>query len=39
MLERRADKKWGEDPDYQIYKQTTSSLFPMGKKKLKKNNE
>ena len=39
MLERRADKKWGEDPDYQIYKQTTPSLLPMGKKKLKKNDE
>tara|TARA_B100000686_G_scaffold344770_1_gene428081 strand:- start:11184 stop:12062 length:879 start_codon:yes stop_codon:yes gene_type:complete len=35
MLERRADKKWGEDPDYQIYKQTTSSLLPMAKKKIK----
>ncbi len=39
MLERRADKKWKDDPDYQIYKQTTSSLFPMAKKKLRKENE
>ena len=39
MLERRADKKWGEDPDYQIYKKTTPSLLPIGKKKLKKNDE
>ena len=33
MLERRADKKWGDDPEYQLYKETTSSLIPMFKKK------
>ncbi len=33
MLERRADKKWGDDPEYQRYKETTSSLIPMFKKK------
>ena len=33
MLERRADKKWGDDPEYQLYKQTTSSLIPMFKRK------
>ena len=35
MLERRADKKWGDDPEYQRYKETTSSLIPMFKKKNK----
>ena len=33
MLERRADKKWGDDPEYQRYKETTSSLTPMFKRK------
>ena len=33
MLERRADKKWGDDPEYQLYKETTSSLIPMFKRK------
>ena len=33
MLERRADKKWGDDPEYQLYKETTSSLIPIGKRK------
>ncbi len=33
MLERRADKKWRDDPEYQRYKETTSSLIPMFKKK------
>ena len=33
MLERRADKKWGDDPEYQRYKETTSSLIPMFKRK------
>ena len=33
MLERRADKKWGDDPEYQLYKETTSSLIPMAKRK------
>jgi steroid 5-alpha reductase family enzyme len=28
MLERRADRAWGEDPDYQAYKETTPVLFP-----------
>jgi len=33
MLERKADKKWGDDPEYQLYKETTSSLIPIGKRK------
>ena len=33
MLERRADKKWRDDPEYQRYKETTSSLIPMFKRK------
>ena len=33
MLERRADKKWGEDPEYQLYKESTSSLVPMFRRK------
>ena len=33
MLERKADKKWGDDPEYQLYKETTSSLIPMAKRK------
>ena len=28
MLERRADKKWGDDPNYEAYKQATPVLFP-----------
>ena len=28
MLEKRADAKWGSDPDYQAYKRTTSVLVP-----------
>ncbi len=28
MLERRADEKWGDRPDYQAYKQRTPVLFP-----------
>jgi steroid 5-alpha reductase family enzyme len=28
MLERRADKRWGEDPGYQHYKRTTPVLLP-----------
>ena len=36
MLERRADKKWGDDPEYQLYKETTSSLIPMAKKNKEK---
>ena len=40
MLERRADKKWRDDPEYQRYKETTSSLIPMFKiKKIRKKNE
>ena len=35
MLERRADKKWRDDPEYQRYKETTSSLIPMFKRKNK----
>jgi len=37
-LERRADKKWGNDPEYQLYKESTSALIPMIKK-LRKNDE
>ena len=33
MLEARADKKWGEDPEYQLYKETTPALIPMFKRK------
>ena len=33
MLERRADKKWGDDPEYQLYKETSSSLIPIAKRK------
>ena len=33
MLEPRADKKWGEDPKYQLYKETTPALIPMFKHK------
>jgi len=40
MLEKRADKKWGDDPEYQLYKETTSSLIPIAKKKkIRKKNE
>ncbi len=28
MLEKRADGKWGNDPDYQAYKKRTSVLIP-----------
>ena len=28
MLEKRADAKWGSDPDYQAYKRSTSVLIP-----------
>jgi len=28
LLERRADKKWGDEPAYQAYKSATPSLFP-----------
>jgi steroid 5-alpha reductase family enzyme len=28
MLERRADERWGDDPDYQAYKASTPELFP-----------
>jgi len=31
-VERRADKKWGDDPEYQLYKESTSPLIPMVKK-------
>ena len=33
MVEPRADKKWGEDPKYQLYKETTPALIPMFKHK------
>ena len=33
MLEARADKKWGEDPEYQLYKEITPALIPMFKRK------
>lgn len=29
MIERRADKKWGDDPDYQAYKARTPTLWPI----------
>jgi steroid 5-alpha reductase family enzyme len=28
LLEKRADKRWGDDPDYQKYKRKTSILIP-----------
>jgi hypothetical protein len=28
LLEKRADKKWGEDPKYQAYKLRVPVLFP-----------
>jgi steroid 5-alpha reductase family enzyme len=28
MLELRADKRWGEDPEYQTYRSNTPVLFP-----------
>lgn len=33
MLELRADKKWGEEPEYQLYKESTPALIPMFKRK------
>ena len=33
MLEARADKKWGEDPEYQLYKEIIPALIPMFKRK------
>ena len=33
ILEARADKKWGEDPEYQLYKEITPALIPMFKRK------
>ena len=30
MLERKADKKWGEDPAYIGYKKNTPEMFPFG---------
>jgi steroid 5-alpha reductase family enzyme len=29
MLERSADKRWGEDPEYKAYKARTSELIPL----------
>lgn len=29
MLEERGDKKWGDDPEYQAYKERTPVLIPM----------
>jgi steroid 5-alpha reductase family enzyme len=29
MLERRADRRWGDDPDYQAYKARTPVLWPV----------
>ena len=29
MLENRADKQWGDDPEYQAYKRMTPTLIPM----------
>ena len=29
LLEARADKKWGDDPAYQVYKKKVSLLVPM----------
>ena len=31
MLEKKSDKKWGEDKDYISYKNNTPVLFPFGK--------
>jgi len=31
MLENRAEKRWGNDPEYQKYKATTPSLIPLPK--------
>ena len=31
MLERKSDKKWGEEKEYIQYKQNTPVLFPIGK--------
>ena len=33
LLEKRADKKWGDNPEYIKYKQSTSILIPWFKKK------
>ena len=33
MLEPRADKKWDEDPEYRLHKETTPALIPMFKRK------
>ena len=33
MLEPRADKKWGEDSEYRLYKEATPVLIPMFKRK------
>ena len=30
MLEKKADKKWGTDPAYILYKRNTPELFPFG---------
>lgn len=32
MLEKRADEKWGGQPDYESYKSKTSVLFPLSPK-------
>ncbi|GAA0858571.1 hypothetical protein GCM10009114_28670 [Aliiglaciecola litoralis] len=32
MLEKRADEKWANNPDYQKYKSTTPALIPKLKK-------
>jgi steroid 5-alpha reductase family enzyme len=29
LLEKRADAKWGGQPDYEVYKSSTSLLFPL----------
>jgi hypothetical protein len=29
MLENRAEKLWGNDPEYQAYKAKTPSLIPL----------
>ena len=34
LLEKAADKRWGENPEYQKYKKTTSSLIPCFKRKM-----
>ncbi len=34
LLEKAADKRWGDDPEYQKYKESTSALILLPKKKV-----